>query len=448
MTRSAAPPGPRDPSVLQTVRLVRTQLPYLQECEGRYGPLFRLRISVLGDLVVVSSPELLQWLFTSKDPSLRAGASWGNRIYAPIVGKRSILGLDGDAHMAHRRMMLPPFHGDSVRSYQSIMAEVAAAEVDRWPIGTEFPLLPRMTAITLRVIMRAIFGFEGDARIGGIEEKMRRLLELGHRVTSLPYVHQYYGPWSLRARFERVRRAVDELLFAEIESRRADPRSADRTDVLSLLLQARDEDGTLMSDLELRDELITLLMAGHDTTAIELAWAFERLLRHSRVLDDLRESLAAGDERLLDGVIKETLRLRPVFNFVMRKVGADMELGSYRVRRGATIGGCLYLTHHRPDLYPDPEAFRPERFLDGDLPAYSWVPFGGGSRRCLGASFAQLEMRTVIRAIIERAELSAPRAAPEVPVRRSITSVPSDGTVVVLRGRLPRRRGALATTAS
>ena len=305
-----------------------------------------------------------------------------------------------------------------------------------------------MQTITLRVILRAVFGVEDATRMAQFEHLLRDMLEIGVLVTTIPPLRRNYGRFSPWARFVRRRELVDAALFDEIARRRQDPDLADHPDVLSLLLQARDEEtGEPLTDAELRDELITLLVAGHETTATALAWAFERILRtphvHERLLADL------DDDAYLDAVVKETLRARPVLDFAMRRLTRPYELAGFELPAGTMIGTSILLTHERPDLYPAPHEFRPERFLDGRTDTYAWIPFGGGIRRCLGAAFAGYEMRVVLRTILSRCELRAPDARPERRRRRAISFVPGRGARVVLERRSPapaQRR--VATTMS
>jgi cytochrome P450 len=313
------------------------------------------------------------------------------------------------------------------------MRETADAEIDTWPIGTPFAVKDSMQRITLRVIMRAIFGMEGE-RGEQLERGLVSMLDNGQRAAMVPFLqHSFggHGPW---ARAERAGDEVDGLIFSEIARRRASDATGD--DILSMLLEARTEDGEPLSDDELRDQLVTLLVAGHETTATAMSWAIERVLRHPHVLTRLREELAAGEsDAYMDCVVKETLRDRPVLNFVMRTLKAPMEVGGYTVPEGWTLGTSILLLHRRPDVYPDPYAFRPERFEERPPETYSWVPFGGGVRRCLGAAFAGFEMKEVLARVFARCELEPADAKPERPSRRMITFVPAKGGRVIVRSR-------------
>jgi cytochrome P450 len=402
----------------------------MEACRRRYGPVFSYRLMQVGRSVVVSEPELVKQVFSGSPRALHAGEA--NSIVEPVLGSSSVLVLDEDDHMRQRKLMLPPFHGERLGRYREQMAALAEAELERWPFGAAEPARPRMQAITLEVILRTVFGVDEAARLDRLRAALLRLLEWTtdrkrlFMVAGLGQKRMARSPW---LGLVRVRAAVDELVFDEIRRRRADPATPERDDVLSLLVQARDEDGEPMTDAEIRDELMTLLVAGHETTATALAWALEQLARNPDVLERLSDG---GDERYLDAVIQETLRLRPVIVMVVRRLTEPMELGEWRIPAGVTVAPCAYLIHRDPAIYPEPEAFRPERFLDSPPGTYTWIPFGGGVRRCLGASFAQLEMRTVLATILRNARLRPSAEPPERYVRRAITFVPERGGRVVL----------------
>lgn len=431
------PPGPRLPAAVQTAWFLAGELGFLRRSAARYGPVFSTRISWMGDLVIVSDPALVKQVFTGDAATLHAGE--GNRILEPIVGPTSILLLDEARHLRQRKLLLPPFHGERMRVYGDVIAAETEREIERWPLGEPFALHEPMQSITLRVILRAVFGVDDQGRMAQFEDLLRDMLELGVLVTTVPPLRRNLGRLSPWARFLRRRERVDAALYEQIARRRADPDLAERTDVLSLLLQARDEEtGEPLGDHELRDELLTLLVAGHETTATALAWAFERILRTPAVHERLRSDL--DDDAYLDAVVKETLRSRPVLDFAMRRLTRPYELAGYELPAGTTIGSSILLVHERADLYPQPHEFRPERFLDGRADTYAWIPFGGGIRRCIGAAFAGYEMRVVLRTVLSRCELRAPDQRPERRRRRAITFVPGRGSRVVLE-----RRGAASS---
>jgi cytochrome P450 len=337
--------------------------------------------------------------------------------------------------MRMRKQMLPAFHGKSVTRYRDVIAEITARDVERWPIGRPFALRPRMQAITLEVILRAVFGIEEDERLEHLRPRLMTMLDLNPIFAAFPFLRLGLGgrgPWG---RFVRARAEADEIIYDEIARRRADADVADRGDVLSLLLQARDEDGGGLTDAELRDELVTLLLAGHETTATALAWAFERLLRHPEALARLRAELDAGEETYLDAVVKETLRARPVVMDVARQLAASATVGGYELPAGVMVVPMITLVQSSEHVHDQAEAFRPERFLDGQPAPYTWIPFGGGVRRCLGASFATFEMKTVLSTVLPAVELRASRPQPERQRLRNVTFVPEHGGEVVLERR-------------
>jgi cytochrome P450 len=427
------PPGPAASRPRQTIRWIYRPGAMLEDCRRRYGDMFTLRIAHEGTWVFLAHPDMVKQVFTGDPRVLHAGEA--NIVLRPFLGSNSVLLLDEAAHMSQRKLMLPSFHGERMRSYERIMAEVAAAEIESWPAGQPYAVRPAMQRITLEVIMRTVFGVQDEARREPLRRMLANLLEWGSNPSRMALLATL-GPariGRLRA-FQKVRAPADELIYEEIRSRRAAADLEERDDVLSLLLQARHEDGSPMTDEELRDELMTLLVAGHETTASSLSWAVERSVRTPGVLDRLRD----GDDDYADAVCKETLRLRPILALVLRRLTEPMEIGGMELPAGVNLAPCIYLVHRRPDIYPEPYAFRPERFLERPAGTYTWIPFGGGVRRCLGASFALFEMKVVLRELVARLELSAPDSRPERIARRAITLVPERGGEVMVA----RRAGA------
>jgi cytochrome P450 len=362
-----------------------------------------------------------------------------------------VLLLDGAEHLRQRKLMLPSFHGRRLKTYEQVMDRAADEAIDGWPIGEPFTLIDSMQSLTLDVIMTTIFGVEAGKRRDELKRRVRATIDpVGRRVGGflLMIVRQRFGDRGAMREFQERKLAMDALIYEEIAARRDAPDLEARDDVLSLLLLARDEDGEPLSDGELRDELVTLLVAGHETTATGLAWTFDLLLHHRAVLARLRDDLAAGSEEYLDAVVKESLRVRPVVPGIGRVVrGEAFELGGYTIPPGTEINPSIAVTHRRADRYPAPRDFRPERFLGPDAPdTYTWIPFGGGTRRCLGASFALQEMRVVTRRILARTELVAEDQRPERMLRRGITQVPRNG-VRVTQPRAPATREEAAATA-
>jgi len=430
MPDSQLPPGPRMPIALQTAIWSRRAQWLLAQCRRRYGETFTVRIAYQRTLVMLSNPEDIKRVFTGDPEVLHAGEA--NRVLLPVLGAHSMLLLDGAAHMEQRKLLLPSFHGERMKRYAALMSEIAAEEIERWPKGAAFKARPRMQAITLEIILRAVFGVTDGERLAELRLELRRLLDrlTDPRWTALLLA---LGPERIPrlAIFRREMDKVNRLIYTEIAARRQEQDVSTREDILSLLLLARHEDGSPMSDRELRDELVTLLVAGHETTATALAWAVERLAQHREKAERLTAELRGGDEEYLKAVVYETLRLRPVISLVNRTLKAPMQLGGYELPAGVKAAPCIYLVHRRPDVYPQPESFLPERFLERPPGTYTWIPFGGGVRRCLGGAFAQFEMEVVLRELVARNAIAPARSSPERVYRRAITETPRhDGEVV------------------
>jgi len=419
----ALPPGPRLPRPLQTLGWIARPDPFLHGCQRRYGDVFTLRVGGGPPWAMVSDPAAVREVFTGDPRVLHAGQA--NAILRPLLGPRSVLLLDEDAHLAERRRLLPAFHGARIARLGALMAEATAREVAAWPRGEPLPLLPRLQALTLEIVVRAVFGVREADRRDRLREGLRAALDWASDPRRFAPV-ALLGPDRTEA-LGIIRRAfapVDALLAEEIARRRAAPGLEERDDVLSSLVAAGEHD-----DRALRDELMTLLVAGHETTASALAWALERLARHPEAWARLR----AGDEAYAEAVVKETLRLRPVLAIVLRLLTEPLELAGYALPAGVAVAPCILLLQRRADLYPEPLRFRPERFLREEPPPYAWIPFGGGTRRCLGASFALLELRTVLRTIAAHADLRPAEPQPEPARRRAVTLAPGRGARMVVR---------------
>lgn len=407
----------------------------MESAARRHGDVFRLRLYGLGDLVVISDPELIKQVFTGDPGVLHAGSV--ARILSPVVGEHSVLVLDEPEHLPERKLMLPPFHGDRMREYEQVMVDVTRAALTRWPRGRPIALQPLMAQITLDIIIRAVYGIDDAPRQDALRGALRRMLDDGasELAFQVPALRRDIGPYQSWRRLRELVARVDELIFAEISGRRVAGDLEQRADILSLLLLARREDGSALSDEELRDELVTLLTAGHETTATALAWTFELLSRNPDVSSKTVKAVEEEDDRYLDAVVQEALRLRPVIPIVARRLAAPLKIGAYELPKGMVVAPGIYLTHMRPDVYPEPAVFRPERFLEEAPGTYSWLPFGGGVRRCLGASFAQFEMRVVLREVLSRVTLRPADRTAERIGRRSITLAPKRGTRVVVADR-------------
>ncbi len=425
------PPSPPLPRVAQTAIWSRQARRLLYACQDRYGDMFALRIAYEGTWVMLADPAAIKQVFTGDPKVFHAGE--GNQILEPVLGKSSVLVLDEKPHMSQRKLLLPPFHGTRMQGYEQTMSEIAEREIGTWPTGTPYQLRPRMQAITLEIILQTVFGVRGGERMGELRTALREFLDLTtNPQILLPLL--LLGPSRVR-KFPPFRRRVDrvdELIYREIAERRGAEDVEQRDDVLSMLISARHEDGSPMRDEEMRDELLTLLVAGHETTATSLSWAIERLSRNPAKLERLRAEVLEGREEYLTATIQETLRLRPVISIVIRKLTEAVEIGGYELPAGISVAPCVYLAHRNPEVYPEPQRFLPERFLDNPPGTYTWIPFGGGVRRCLGASFAQFEMAVVLKELVKRHQIRPANPKPERVFRRAITETPRHNAEVVL----------------
>jgi cytochrome P450 len=447
------PPGPSAPAAIQTLQFLASPAKLGEQLWKRYGDVHTIKNSALGTMVILVHPELVKQVFTGDPDVLHAGEA--NQSLELLVGDRSVLLLDGAEHLRHRRLLMPPFHGSRMGAYGETMREITESAIDAWTEGESFALHPTMHRVTLEIILRTVFGLDRGPRH---DELAAALSSLFDRLTSslgmllmVPTFQRDLGPLTPWAAFQRDKRAVNALLYAEIAERRAelaDPAGRRRDDVLTMLLDARDEQGQGLSDQDLRDELMTLLAAGHETTATTLCWAFERILNHPDVEDRLRAELAgvAAGRALtaedlprleyLDATIKEVLRLCPVIPTVARKLTAPMKIRKWEIPRGVLVAPAINLIHRREDLYPDATSFKPERFLGKKPDPYAFFPFGGGSRRCIGMAFALHEMKIVLATVLRRAKLALPRPGPLAVKLRSFVMAPEGGTRVVFRKRL------------
>lgn len=425
------PPRPPLPRAIQTAIWSRQARRLLYACQDRYGDMFTLNIAYEGTWVILADPEAIKQVFTGDPKVFHAGE--GNQILAPILGRNSLLVLDEKPHMSQRKLLLPAFHGARMQGYEQAMREIAANEIGSWPVGTPHELRPRMQALTLEIILQTVFGVREGERMAELREALRDFLDLTTDPKVLlpvlmigPGRVRGFGPF--RRRIERV----DKLIYREISERRVAGDVEERDDVLSMLVAARHEDGSPMRDEEMRDELLTLLVAGHETTATSLAWAVERMARNQDKLERLRAEVEADREEYLTATIQETLRLRPVISVVLRRLTEPVEIGGYELPAGVTVAPSVYLAHRNPDVYPEPQRFLPERFLDNPPGTYTWIPFGGGVRRCLGASFAQFEMAVVLEELVKRWQIRPANPKPERVFRRAITETPRHNAEVIL----------------
>jgi cytochrome P450 family 135 len=440
MTTNGLPPGPSEPPAVQTAWWLSRPISFMESCRRRFGDAFSVRF--LGSqrpTVMLSDPQAIRALYTEHRHGLPPGRTAALR---PLLGASSVLLVEGGEHLARRRLMLPPFHGERMRSYEGIVREVAEREVRSWPRGEPFALHPHMQALTLEVILRAVFGVTDADRRERLRERLPRLLGQGPSVgLQLRFLlSRRLGRGDPLERLRELAGEIDELLLAEIAERRDDPDLAEREDILSLLMSARMEDGSAMGDRDLRDQLVTLLLAGHETTATALAWTFDLLLHHPEQLARLTAEVDSGsgedggagnaEDTYMRAVVTESLRLRPVVPLAGRRLATELDVGDLHLPAGTDVTPAIWLTHTRPDLYPEPHAFRPERFLEDPPTTYGWIPFGGGIRRCLGASFAEFEMRVVLQTVLRDLEMTPASARLEHVARRNVTLSPRDGTRV------------------
>jgi cytochrome P450 len=433
----ALPPGPRTPPLVNLARFALAPLETLQGWHERYGNIFTVRFTVFGTGVYVAEPEAIKALFTGEQSDLLAGEA--NSFMEPVLGPNSVLVLDGREHIRQRKLLLPPFQGSRVASFRTLIRDVAEREFASWRPGTRIVVRERMQALTFEVICRAVFGVTEPGRVARLRDALVAVIDSSPLYMLSPLLRVDHGPLSPGRRFVRRLQRADALLLAEIARRRGEADLEDRTDVLSLLLRAVDDEGRPMTDAELRDELFTMLGAGHETTATGLAFAFDLLLHNPETVARLRSGLEVGDDAYLDAVVKETLRLRPVIDAAERTLTKPRVVGGWELPAGVKVYPGIALVQMREDLYPRASEFRPERFLDEQAESYTWLPFGGGIRRCLGAALALAEMSEVIRVAIPSLDLRPVRPHLDPVVLRNVTLAPRHGVQVeVSRVRQPR----------
>jgi cytochrome P450 len=432
------PNGPSAPGLLQMRRWFRDPVRFMEDNRARYGPIFTVRLGALKRCAFIADPQAA-WQVLAGDPStFRMGPT--NAIFRPVLGERSLFLLDGEEHRHQRRLLAPSFHRQRVRSYEDLIGEIASREMASWPRGTPFALQGAMRRITTESITRIVIGVcapERDAEIRRLVPEMLHIAE--NPLALMPQFQREMGGRSPFGQVMRVTREIDKILFDEIGLRRHNRGSEIGSDVLSTLARPEPHEDGFMTDREIRDEMLTLLIAGHETTANALSWAFERLLRHPAAL----ERVVEDDEGVyLDAVVRETLRQRPILPVTARRLTVQRDVGGYTFPSGWTLMPCIYLIHRDPEVFPEPELFRPERFLGDERPSSRvWIPFGAGSRHCIGSHLAMLTIKTVLRTVLERVRLEAEQA-PEPIVRNNMTLAPGRGATVTLTGsRGTRVRG-------
>lgn len=430
------PPGPRLPKAVAGYVVLMNHMPTLRRLKRRYGDAFTVNLPIIGRSVVVSSPDLVKQVYTAKQGTLLVGE---DNSLGELLGPGSLFSLDGKRHLRERKLLLPPFHGSRMKSYESVIEEETLREISTWPEGVEFATLPSFMKITLNAILRAVFGAEGPNQ-RRLAEILPTMVTSGGVLALVRWLRRDFGPLSPGGRFNRLRREYDEVIESMIDEALADPALEERSDVLALLLQAHYEDGSSMSRSGIADELFTLLAAGHETTATSLAWAVERLRRHPALLARLVEEAEGDTAELRTATIHEIQRTRPVITNTDRLVAVDeFELGEWRIPKGYRIVELATLMHFDPRFFDRPDVFMPDRFLERSPDTYTWIPFGGGTRRCIGAAFAQMEMNVVLRTLLREVELEPTTEPDEKWKSRGVAFAPARGGQAVIRRRRAER---------
>jgi unspecific monooxygenase len=461
MANTKLPDGPQQPRLLQLIQWIADPLSYLDACAQRYGDTFTLRLASFEPFVFLSHPQAIQEIFTADPKQFDSGRA--NGIARPLVGEHSLLLLDGALHQRQRRLLMPPFHGERMHSYSQVICESAKQVARQWAVGKSVEARAAMQEITLEVILHAVFGLSEGERYQQLKPLLAAMLNmtdspLRSSLLFFKFLQLDFGTWSPWGRMMRRKQQIYDLLQAEIKARRSQPELTGN-DVLTLMISARDEQGQPMTDAELQDELMTLLVAGHETTATALAWAFywlhklpqvrEKLLQELDSLGDDPEPMAIARLPYLGAVCSETLRIYPVLPLTFARVTkSPVQIMGHQFDANTTLAPCIYLLHHREDLYPEPNQFKPERFIERQYSPYEYLPFGGGNRRCLGLALAQLEMKLVLATILSRYQLALVDSKPVKPIRRGLTIAPAGGVRMVLQGRRQRREATPQPTAS
>jgi len=436
------PPTVRVPKILQGFAFVTSRARFVRALGKRYGAAFTLNLPIFGPTVVISDPVVVKDLFTTSTDLVGRASNLGT-----VLGPGSTFSLGGDAHRQRRKLLVPPFHGKRMQRYEQIIEDEVMREIATWPEGEEFPTLRPMMRITLNAILRAVFGAQGPA-LDELRELLPPAVVLGSRIAVLPpFARRAVGPWSPGARFLDYRRRYDVVIDSLIADARSDPAFEERSDVLSLLLQARYDDGKPISDRHVADELLTLLTAGHETTATTLAWAIERLRRHPRLLARLTEEVDAGGSELRQAAIWEVQRTRPVIDATIRRTKKRIRLGEWVIPEGHSVIVSIGLAHASEANFPDAQTFNPDRFLGNPPDTYTWIPFGGGVRRCVGAAFANMEMNVTLRTLLREFEFGTTHAPGERVHSRGVATAPGrGGRAVVYRRTAGHARTVVADT--
>ncbi|SRR5579883_1424708 len=456
------PDGPQTPSLIQTLQWMLRPIEYMEACSKRYGDIFTLRIGpVFKPQVFVSNPQAIGQIFTTDPKQLDSGEAAGIKL--PILGQQSLLALEGKPHQRQRKLLTPPLHGERMLAYGELIRDITKQVTDKWQVGEPFSVLPSMQAISFEVILKAVFGLDQGPRYEKLKELLIAQLNPKRPIVAalmflFPALQRDLGSWSPWGIFLRRKQQVDELIYAEIRERKEQPGSS-RNDILSLMMSARDEVGEPMTDEELRDELITMLVAGHETTATALAWALYWIHHRPEVREKLLQELDSLGENpdpniilrspYLNAVCSETLLLYPVAMLALnRVVKSPLGMMGYQLDPGTLVVPCIYLTHHREDLYPQAKQFKPERFLERQFSPYEYLPFGGGNRRCIGMAFALFEMKMVLATVLSTWRMELADTKPLKPVRKGALLGPQQGVQMVVRGIHPQNQRTLETSSS
>ncbi|MBW4549188.1 MAG: cytochrome P450 [Symplocastrum torsivum CPER-KK1] len=451
MSTLKLPDGPQTHPWVQTFQWLANPLGYMEACAQRYGDIFTLRIGpVFTPQVFISNPLAIQEIFSTEPKQLDSGEEAG--IKSPLLGRQSLVTIAGERHRRRRKLLMPPFHGERMRAYGQLVRDITEKVTGRWTIGEPLSIRPEMQAISFEVILKAVFGLEEGSRYETLQELLSALLNpknslLQGMIIVFPVLQRDFGTWSPWGQLMRQLQQIDDLIYSEIASRRAKP-DPSRTDILSMMMSARDEAGEPMKDVELRDELMTLLIAGHETTALALAWALYWIHHLPQVREKLLQELDALGENpdpsaivrlpYLNAVCQETLRIYPVAMLALnRVVKSPLKIAGYQFEPGILLVPCIYLTHHREDLYPQAKQFKPERFLERQFTPYEFLPFGGGNRACIGMAFAQFEMKLVLATVLSRWQLELASRQPVEPVRKGALLGPAQGVPMLVRGKRP-----------
>ncbi len=456
------PDEPQPLALLQKIQWIIKPLEFLETCAQRYGDIFAVPVGRGSEpIVLISNPQAIQEIFTADSKQLDSGEVAGIKL--PFLGQQSLLALSGERHRRQRRLLTPPFHGERMLAYGQLIRDITEQVTSRWTISEPFSVRSSMQEISFQVILKAVFGLEDGCRYQQLKQLLTARLNprrplLLTIILLFPSLQRDLGPWSPWGRLMRQQQQIDELIYAEIQERRSQP-DPSRSDILTLMMSARDEAGEQMTDVELRDELLTLLVAGHETTATSLAWALYWIHHLPQVREKLLQELDALGENpdpnaifrlpYLNAVCQETLRIYPVTMFALQRVvTSPLQIMGHKFEPGTLLAPCIYLTHHREDLYPEPKLFLPERFLERQFSQYEYLPFGGGNRRCIGMAFAQFEMKLVLGTVLSRWQLALADSKPVQPVRMGLLLGPADRVRMMVTGMRSQNQRIRQTSSS